>query len=98
MLPKEITALFAKTPAMILPILGNPKDDDLTALCKVLTPLLLSIPYNEDGVTPLHNLIGLIKPPMAYLTTTAITNDTKRPNTTFALHTLPPTNLPNAPS
>ncbi len=69
MSPEEITALFADAAAKFAPILGNPKDDDLTALHEVLTPLLLSIPYNEDGVAPLHNLVSLIEPSMSYTTT-----------------------------
>ncbi len=44
MSPEEIAALFADAAAKFAPILGNPKDDDLTALREVLTPLLLSIP------------------------------------------------------
>ena len=55
--------------AIFAPILGNPKDDNLTALCEVLTPLLLSIPYDEDGMAPLHNLISIIELPATYLTT-----------------------------
>ena len=47
-MPEEITALFAS---------GHPTDNNLTVLCNVLHPLLLDIPYNEDGT---HNLIGLI--------------------------------------
>ena len=69
MSPEEITALFADASAKFAPILGNPKDDDLTALREVLTPLLLSIPYDEDGAAPLHNLIGIIEPPATYLAT-----------------------------
>ena len=69
MSPEEITALFADAAAKFAPILGNPKDDDLTALREVLTPLLLSIPYDEDGVAPLHNLVGLIEPSMSYSAT-----------------------------
>ncbi len=60
MSPKEITALFADASTKFAPILSNPKDDNLTALREVLTPLLLSIPYDKDGTAPLHNLIGII--------------------------------------
>jgi hypothetical protein len=69
MSPEEIKALFADASAQFAPILGNPKDDDLTALREVLMPLLLSIPYDKDGLAPLHNLIGIIEPPAMYLTT-----------------------------
>ena len=46
--------------------MGQPSNDDLTALRKVLHPLLLGIPYDEDGT---HNLIGLLEPPAAYAAT-----------------------------
>ncbi len=63
MSPEEIMALLADASAKFLPVLGNPKGDDLTALRKVLTPLLLSIPYDKDGMAPLHNLISIIELP-----------------------------------
>ena len=62
-------ALFANAATKFAPILGNPKDDNLTALRKVLTPLLLSIPYGDDEVAPLHNLVGLIELLMSYIAT-----------------------------
>eukprot|EP00804_Cyclotella_cryptica_P018733 CCRYP_007225-RA/>CCRYP_007225-RA protein AED:0.88 eAED:0.42 QI:0/-1/0/1/-1/1/1/0/215 len=43
---------------MFQPILGQPSNNDLIALCDILYPLLLNIPYDEDGT---HNLIGLIE-------------------------------------
>ena len=66
MTPEEITALFAEAANKFSPIAGAPTDDDLTALRKTLYPLLLSIPYDEDGT---HNLIGLIEPPASYIAT-----------------------------
>ena len=66
MTPEEITALFAEAANKFSPIAGAPTDDDLTALRETLYPLLLSIPYDEDGR---HNLIGLIEPPSSYIAT-----------------------------
>ncbi len=66
MTPEEITALFATAATTFQTIVGQPTDDDLTALRDVLYPLLLNIPYDEDGM---HNLIGLIEPTASYTTT-----------------------------
>ena len=69
MTPEEITALFATTATTFPAIVGQPTDDDLTALRDVLYPLLLNIPYDEDGAHPRHNLIGLIEPTIPYTAT-----------------------------
>ena len=66
MTPEEITTLFATAATTFQPIAGQPTDDDLTAFCDVLYPLLLDIPYDMDGT---HNLIGLIEPTPSYTTT-----------------------------
>lgn len=66
MTPEEITALFADVATKFTPIAGNPTDDDLTELRDVLYPILLDIPYDEDGN---HNLIGLIEPTVSYTST-----------------------------
>ena len=66
MMPEEITALFTTAASTFTPISGQPTDDDLTALREILYPLLLSIPYDEDGD---HNLIGLIENPDTYAET-----------------------------
>jgi hypothetical protein len=63
MTPKEITALFATAATSFQPIVGQPSDDDLTALRDVLYPLLLDIPFDEDGS---HNLIGIVEPTTSY--------------------------------
>jgi hypothetical protein len=63
MTPEEITALFADAAAQFTPIVGNPSDDDLTAMRELITPLLLNIPYNEDGN---DNLVGLIAGAIPY--------------------------------
>lgn len=64
MTPEEITSLFATAANTFQPIVGQPTDDDLTALRDILYPLLLDIPFDEriDG----HNLVGLIEPSAAY--------------------------------
>jgi hypothetical protein len=59
MTPEEITTVFTTAATTFQPISGQPSDDNFTALCDVLYPLLLDIPYDLDGT---HNLIGLIKP------------------------------------
>jgi hypothetical protein len=41
---KEITASFATAAASFQPIVGQPTDNDPTALQEVLYPLLLEIP------------------------------------------------------
>lgn len=69
MTPEEITTLFATAAASFQPIAGQPTDDDLTALREVLYPLLLDIPYDEDGAHPRHNLIGLVEPTASYTAT-----------------------------
>ena len=63
MKPDAITALFAEAAAAVTPIVGNPTDDDLTAIREILTPLLLGVPYDTAGP---HNLVGLIMPKAAY--------------------------------
>ncbi len=62
MTPEEITTLFATFQTII----GQPTDDDLTAIRDILYPLLLDIPYDEAGT---HNLIGLIEPTTTYTDT-----------------------------
>ncbi len=66
MTPEEITTAFATAATTFQPISGQPSDDDLTALRDVIYPLLLDIPYDEDGT---HNLIGLIEPTTSYTAT-----------------------------
>ena len=66
MTPEEITSLFATAATTFQHIAGQPSDDDLTVLRDVLYPLLLDIPYDEDGT---HNLIGLIEPTASYVAT-----------------------------
>jgi hypothetical protein len=66
MTPEENTTSFATAAASIQPIIGQPTDDDLTALQEVLYPLLLEIPYDEPRT---HNLIGIIEPTASYTTT-----------------------------
>jgi len=66
MTPEEITTAFATAATAFQPITGQPSDDDLTELRDVLYPLLLDIPYDEDGT---HNLIGLIEPTTSYTAT-----------------------------
>ncbi len=65
MTPEEITTLFATAATSIQPIIGQPTDDDLTAIREILYPLLLSIPYDENGT---HNLIGILEPEATYAT------------------------------
>ena len=66
MSPNAIYTLFTDAAARFTPITGNPTEDDLTDICKILTPLLLSIPYDEAGT---HNLVGIIEHPAIYLAT-----------------------------
>ena len=66
MTPEEITALFTTAAANFQPIVGQPTDDDLTAIRDILYPLLLDIPYDEHGAHPRHNLIGILEPTATY--------------------------------
>ena len=66
MTPDAIYTLFTNAAAGFTPITGNLRDDDLTAIRKVLTALLFTIPYNEAGT---HNLVGIIEHPATYLAT-----------------------------
>ena len=50
MTPKEITTIFATPAAAFQPIVGQPSDNDLTALRDILYPLLLDIPYTEYAI------------------------------------------------
>ncbi len=63
MKPDAITVLFAEAAAAVTPIVGNPTDDDLTAIRKILMPVLLGVPYDTAGP---HNLVRLIMPKVAY--------------------------------
>ncbi len=65
-MPEEITTSFATAVASFQPIVGQPTDNNLTALREVLYPFLLEIPYNESGM---HNLIGIIEPTALYTAT-----------------------------
>ena len=64
MTPEEITTLFATAAASFQTFVGQPTDDDLTALRDVIYPLLLDIPYDEQQGG--HNLIGLVEPTALY--------------------------------
>ncbi len=66
MSPNAIYVLFTDAATRFTPITSNPTDEDLTTIPKILTPLLLTIPYDEAGT---HNLVGIIKHPMIYLAT-----------------------------
>ncbi len=63
MTPEEITATFATVAATFQPIMGQPSDDNLTALRDILYPLLLEIPYTKyainDPALMVHNVLFL---------------------------------------
>jgi hypothetical protein len=60
MTPEEITMLFATASDSFQPVVGQPTDNDLTAIRELLYPLLLDIPYDEAGA---HNLMDYSSPP-----------------------------------
>ena len=62
MTPDEIATIFADTTATFSPISGEPTNDDLTAIRKVLLPILHNINYDMTG--PI-----IIKGPTAYAAT-----------------------------
>ena len=53
-----IVAKFAELLAEFEPIVGRPSADDLTRIREALLPLLLTIPYDEEG--GVHSLEGII--------------------------------------
>ena len=66
MTPEEIIAKFATALDNFEPIMGQLSDTDLTRLREAVALLLLQIPYDKtDGK---HNLIGLIRSNLVYVT------------------------------
>ena len=49
MTPKEIHTLFAEAFEIFEPVYGQPTDANLQLICEAIAPILLSIPYNENG-------------------------------------------------
>ena len=49
MTPKEIQTLFAEAFEIFEPVYGQPTDANLQLICEAIAPILLSIPYNENG-------------------------------------------------
>ena len=66
MTPEEIVVKFDHSLDQCEPIAGQASKSDLTRIREVVAPLLLQILYNEMGAV--HNLIGLIWPEAAYIT------------------------------
>ena len=66
MTPKDIVAKFADALDKFKPTNGQPSDTKLTRVRKVLTTLLLHIPYDKTEGT--QNMISLIRPVAAYTT------------------------------
>ena len=66
MTPEEIVVKFATALDNFEPITEQPSDTDLTRLWEAVAPLLLQIPCDETGGN--HNLIGLIRSKLAYVT------------------------------
>ena len=65
MTPEEIVAKFAHALNNFEPITGQPSDTNLTRLREAVAPLLIHILYDETGGK--RNLIGLIRPKLAYV-------------------------------
>ena len=63
MKPNATMALSADAAAAIMPILGNPTNDNLTAIREILMSLLQGIPYDMPGP---HNHVSLIMPKAAH--------------------------------
>ena len=62
----EISTLFFKSLENFEPISGQPTDSDLVEICKILSQILLVIPYDEEN--GIHNLVGLIQDTTTYAT------------------------------
>ena len=58
MSPEEIVVKFVEAADLFEPIQGQPLDVDITLVRKVLTPILLQIPYDEAEAK--NNRIGII--------------------------------------
>jgi hypothetical protein len=65
MTPKAITSALAAAQALLLPINGQPSDDDLIHLSDAISPILLKATYNH--VNGIHNLWGLVASADCYL-------------------------------
>jgi hypothetical protein len=65
MTPKVITSALAAAQALLLPIDGQPSDDNLVHLSDAILPILLKATYNH--VNSIHNLWGLIASVDCYL-------------------------------
>jgi hypothetical protein len=65
MTPKAITSALTAAQALILPINGQPSDDDLIRLSDAISPILLKATY--DRVDGIHNLWGLVASADCYL-------------------------------
>ena len=64
MTPTEVIASFQAAQDIFVAISGKPTDEDLVRIREILTPLLLSIPYDESHED--NNLWGLIASPEDY--------------------------------
>ena len=58
MTPKEIHTLFSEALDLFEPVLGHPTDANIQRICESITPILLFIPYDDNGGK--DNLVGLI--------------------------------------
>ena len=47
-MPEEITFVFSGAQSEFTPIFRKPSNNDIITISKILTPLLLDIPYNEE--------------------------------------------------
>ena len=65
MSPEELLTLLKEAADAFAVPEGKPTDDDITRIYKVLYPLLLSIPYDQEAGR--HNLRGLITPKADYI-------------------------------
>ena len=65
MTPEELLTLLKEAADAFAVPEGKPTDDDLTRIYKVLYPLLLSIPYDQEAGR--HNLRRLITPKADYI-------------------------------
>ncbi len=65
MTPKAITSALAAAQALLLPINGQPSNNDLVCLSDTILPILLKTTYNH--VNGIHNLWGLVASADCYL-------------------------------
>ena len=62
MKPEDVTARFVTAIQDFPPITGCPSDENLKKIKDIITPILITLPY--DSINGVHNLWGIIATPL----------------------------------